>query len=168
MSTALRPARIPLRSEVARPTGATRPRSAVPAPSTPGARRHLHLVDGDAARRERRTRLLVRGAALLVVVTVLVVVAFHAVIAEGQVRLERLTRETAAEQRRYELRRAEVAARSAPEAIVARATQLGMVPSDGVRSVGVPAWAARAAAAARSTGAPADWEKVKPSLAAQP
>jgi hypothetical protein len=143
------------------------PRSA-PAPARP---RHLAVVDPAARKRERRARLGVRLAVTAVVAAVLIVVGFHAMMAEGQLQLERLDRATKTEQQRYEELRLVYAQRSAPDAIVERATSLGMVPATSQRFISVPG----APDESQSTGSGAaasslarDWEKVKKHLVETP
>ena len=80
----------------------------------------------------------VRLAIASVVAAVLIVVGFHVVMAEGQLQLERLNRQTTVEQQRYESLRLTFANRSAPQAIVKRATSLGMIPATSLRYITVP------------------------------
>lgn len=142
-----------------------------PAPAAP-RERHLAVVDPAARKRERRARIGVRLAVASVVTTVLIVVGFHVMMAEGQVQLDRLEQSTAKEQQRYEALRLRYAQRIAPEAIIDRAQRLGMVPATSMRYLSAPGLTA---AAAESAGTEAtarslsrDWEKVKPHLAKQP
>ena len=113
-----------------------------------------------------------RASVAAVVVTVLVVVGFHVVMAEGQLRLERLARDAGKEQHLYERLRLEYAQRAAPEAIVKRATKIGMVPAVTQRYVTVPGLPDGSARGDGPTATPAtvaqDWEKVKRHLVAQP
>ena len=142
-----------------------------PAPS-PARPRHLAVVDPAARKRERRARLGVRLAIAAVVAAVLIVVGFHVVMAEGQLQLERLDRQTTTEQQRYEALRLTYAQRSAPQAIVKRATRLGMIPAKSLRYVSAPgltaADSANAGAGAKAPSLARDWEKVKKHLVAQP
>ena len=146
------------------------PRSApAPAPARP---RHLAVVDPAARKRERRARLGVRLAIGAVIGAVLLVVGLHVVMAEGQLQLERLDRQTSAEQQRYESLRLTYAERNAPQAIITRAKRLGMIPATSLRYLSVPGLSASGSAGA-SAGATApslarDWEKVKKHLVAQP
>jgi hypothetical protein len=137
-----------------------------------GRERHLAVVDPDARKRERRARLGVRVAVASVVAAVLIVVTFHVMMAEGQLQLDRLEESTAKEQQRYEALRLRYAEQIAPEAIIDRAEDLGMVPARSTRYVSAPGLTAEAAesagtdATARSLAR--DWEKVKPHLVKQP
>jgi hypothetical protein len=139
---------------------------------TRGQPRHLEVVDPAARRRERRARLGVRLAIAGVIAAVLVVVGFRVIMAEGQLELERLDHATAKEQHRYERMRLMYAERSAPQAIVARATRLGMIPATTQRflsATGLPTGRSvgdgtGSVAAARER----DWKKVKKHLDAQP
>jgi len=137
----------------------------------PNRERHLAVVDPAARKRERRARMGVRLAVASVVVAVLIVVGFHVMMAEGQLQLDRLNRATAVEQERYEALRLRVANRSAPEAIIERAEDIGMVPATSKRYISAPGLTPEAAAAAGTDGTSSlgrDWEKVKQHLAAQP
>jgi hypothetical protein len=114
----------------------------------------------------------VRVAVASVVAAVLIVVTFHVMMAEGQLQLDRLEQSTAKEQQRYEALRLKYAERIAPEAIIDRAEDLGMVKARSTRYVSAPGLTAEAAesagtdATARSLAR--DWEKVKPHLVKQP
>ena len=138
----------------------------------PARSRHLAVVDPAARKRERRARFGVRLAVAAVIAAVLIVVGFHAMMAEGQLQLERFDHATTKEQQRYEQLRLTYAQRTAPQAIVARATRLGMIPATSQRYVSAPGLTAEGFATA-GTGAKApslarDWEKVKKHLVAQP
>ena len=106
------------------------------------------------------------------IAAVLIVVTFHVMMAEGQLQLDRLEQSTAKEQQRYEALRLQYAEQIAPEAIINRAEDLGMVPARSTRYVSAPGLTAEAAesagtdATARSLAR--DWEKVKPHLVKQP
>jgi hypothetical protein len=65
-------------------------------------------------------------AAILSVLTVLTVVAFHVELAQGQITLDHLGGRITAAQRAYEQARLEHARLSAPARIVARAGELGL------------------------------------------
>ncbi len=144
------------------------PRS-TPAPERP---RHLAVVDPEARKRERRARLGVRLAVASVVAAVLIVVGFHVMMAEGQLQLERVDRATAKEQQRYQALRLQYADRSAPEAIVKRATRLGMIPATSLRYISAPGVPAKGSGtdgtAAMAPSLARDWEKVKKHLVEQP
>lgn len=145
-----------------------------PAPDRvrPPARRHLRVVDPEARRRARRHRILARLTFVAIVGAVLLVVGIHVTMAEGQLRLERLADETAAAQQRYERSRLAYAGQATPEAVVARARELGLVPAGDSRYLAVPGLApSEPGASGEPEAAPSrahDWEKVKSSLVAQP
>lgn len=156
---AVAPARIPARM----------PRRA-PAPARP---RHLTVIDPEARKRERRTRVLVRASVLAVVLAVLTAVAIHVVMAEDQLQLERIAAQTTAEQQQYERLRLQFALERSPQAIVERATQLGMVTAASPRYLSAPGVVTEGTDGTSGTGASQsslgkDWGKVKPHLAAQP
>lgn len=93
-----------------------------PAPRRP----HLVVVEEPASRerRRRRTVVFVGGVAVLALLTV---VAFHALLAQSQVAIDRLERRTAAAEQSYEEARYEHARLSAPSLIIERARALGLV-----------------------------------------
>jgi hypothetical protein len=138
----------------------------------PARERHLAVVDPEARKRDRRARLGVRLAVAAVVGAVLIVVGFHVMMAESQLQLERVDRATAKEQLRYQALRLRYADRAAPEAIVKRATQIGMIPATSLRYLSAPGVPARGSGtdgtAATAPSLARDWEKVKKHLVAQP
>jgi len=95
---------------------------------------------GDRARRRRR-RLAAVAIVLLVCASLFGVVAFHVVLTEGQLKLDRLRARVSSEQARNARLRLSVAELEAPGWIVAAARQQGMVPPASVTylSPGPPA-----------------------------
>jgi len=156
---AIAPARRPLR--------APGPDRARPAP-----RRHLRVVDPEARRRARRHRIVARLTLVAVVAAVLLVVGIHVTMAEGQLQMERLADQTAVAQQRYERSRLAYASQATPQAVVARARELGLAPAGDSRYLAVPGLAPSEPGVPGSPeAAPSrahDWEKVKSSLVAQP
>lgn len=143
------------------------------------AERHLAVVDPESRRRSRHARFWVRANVAAVVCAVLLVVGIHAFMAEGQVKLEKIQQRLASEQQQYAQRRLQVAELQAPQSIIQRAAQRGLVVAPTPRAVLVPgglatdAVAASGASALDSGATPPptpqkDWEKVKEHLAAQP
>ncbi len=134
-------------------------------PDAPG--RHLRVVDERAARRERQLRRGIWLFGLVSVVSVFVVVAFHVMVAQSQLQLDRLTRQGAQQQQKYEQLRLQVATLSAPGRIAKRAEELGMRPGGPSTFITVP-----------ESGAPhpkqdpnsatADYQKVKQRLGTRP
>jgi cell division protein FtsL len=118
-----------------RPAPATRPR-----PGT--APRHLRVAP-EIWRRRRRARLAMWGLALLTVASIFVLVAFHVVAVQHTFQLDRLARERANEELRYERLREQVATLSAPDAIVAAAQKMGMQPASSVTALQAPQAAPR-------------------------
>jgi hypothetical protein len=114
----------------------------------------------------------VRLAVTCVVAAVLIVVGFHVMMAEGQLQLDRLDSATSLQQQRYEALRLEFAKQSAPEAIIERAEDLGMVQATSMRYVSAPGLTAEAAKSAGTDATAAslarNWGKVKPNLVDQP
>jgi hypothetical protein len=101
---------------------------------------------------------------LAVTASLVAVVAFHVVVAQGQLQLDRIERASAAEQQRYQELRLEVAQRSSPEAIVAGAEALGMVEAGAATFVPVPTDPATPPASSDTASTTAGWEYVKPHL----
>src|SRR5262245_1356585 len=147
---------------------------AIPAPRTRDARRRAsrqererHLVVVESSRRalHRRRRVALIGS--VAVLAVFTIVAFHALLAQSQVAIDRLEQQTTEAERKYEQARYEHATLASPERIVARAAELGLVP---------PAGPPTAIPVAGETPQPPDgtattlhgWTEVKPTFAAAP
>jgi cell division protein FtsL len=157
-----------------------RPRPALPRPlprrvpvagrrPRPATRR---LAGVEARRRVRRVRRMLWCCGTLIVCSLIAAVAFHVVLAQSQLQIERLNRETIVEQHRYEQLRLEVARLASPERVVARARELGLVlPAEPSKIVTVPTDPGSPAAASPDSTATTlaeSWPKVKPHLAARP
>jgi hypothetical protein len=101
---------------------------------------------------------------------VFVAVTFHVMLAQSEFQLDRLSRQTAIAQRRYEHARLTVAQLGAPERIVARAKRLGMEPAGDIKTVTASSDVGGSSQPiGDSAGKPGgEWEKVKPHLVAQP
>ena len=101
------------------------------------------------------------------VLAVFTIVAFHALLAQSQVAIDRLEQQTTEAERKYEQARYEHATLASPERIVARAAELGLVP---------PAGPPKAIPVAGGAPQPPDgtattlhgWTEVKPTFAAAP
>ena len=166
-ATALRAARSAARR------APTKSRAARPAPlRTPARTRKpaLRVVDSEASRRARRVRLVMWSVVAMVVVSLFAAVVFHVQLAQGQLELDRLERETAEARQRYQQLRLEYAQQSSPAAIELRAKALGMVRAGEVPTyVAVPnAPPPSATPDQTSTTLQEGWEKVKPHLGTQP
>ncbi len=151
----------------------TKSRVARPAPlRTPSSTRkpRLRVVDTAARARTRRVRLVAWVVGALVVVALLAAVAFHVQLAQGQLELDRLERQTAAAREQYQQLRLQYAQQSSPAAITDRATALGMVPAGDVPTyLTVPdAPPSTPAPDQTSTTLQDGWKKVKPHLGTQP
>jgi hypothetical protein len=107
-----------------------------------------------------------------VVGAVLLVVGIHVVMAEGQLRVDQLSAQATREQQRYERNRLAYAQEATPQAVVARAQDLGLVPAAGTRYLAVPGLAptepGQPGLSDSATTRAHDWGKVKSSLVAQP
>jgi hypothetical protein len=123
-ATAVRPARRP---------GPAAPRRA---PESTPARPHLRVVDPNRLTRRarrRRARIVMVAATVVACASLFGLAAFHAMLVEGQVRLDQLEGRVADEQARYQRLRLTAAQLESPERIVAVAqSRLGMVPPPGV------------------------------------
>ena len=151
----------------------TKSRVARPAPlRTPSSTRkpRLRVVDTAARARTRRVRLVAWVVGALVVVALLAAVAFHVQLAQGQLELDRLERQTSAAREQYQQLRLQYAQQSSPAAITDRATALGMVPAGDVPTyLTVPdAPPSTPAPDQTSTTLQDGWKKVKPHLGTQP
>ena len=104
------------------------------------------------------------------VVALFAAVVFHVQLAQGQLELDRLNRQTTASREKYQQLRLQYAQQSSPAAIVYRATALGMVHASDVPTyvVAPDAPPPTAALDQTSTTLQQGWEKVKPSLGTQP
>jgi len=161
---AARPAarRAPTTSRAARPAPLRAPSKA--------RKPRLRVVDSEARLHARRIRRVVWMLGVLVVVALFAAVVFHVQLAQGQLELDRLERETTAAQARYQELRLQYAQQSSPAAIVYRATALGMVHAGDVPTYLVAPDAAQPTPAPdqTSTTLQEGWEKVKPHLGTQP
>lgn len=140
---------------------------ALQAPRSHPARPRLRVVEAAPVRRVRWGAWVL---ALLVASSLFAAVAFHVVLAQGQLELDRVARLAAVERQRYQQQRLAVAQESSPAWIVARAHQLGLVDPAGPPSyVTVPnAPPPPAPHDGTSTTLQDGWEKVKPHLGNQP
>ena len=161
---AARPAarRTPTTSRAARPASLRSP-SATRKP-------RLRVVDNEARVQARRVRRVAWLVSALVVVALLAAVAFHVQVAQGQLELDRLERETALARERYQQLRLQFAQQSSPAAIGERATALGMVHAGDVPTyLVVPdADPSTPSPDQTSTTLQEGWKKVKPHLGTQP
>jgi len=107
-----------------------------PAPAAP-KRPPLRVVqpgERTAGAQRRRARLLVLSAVVVVAVGLFGAVVAHVVLTQNQFKLERLQRQAAEQQARYERLRLQVAELESPARIVAAAQErLGMVPPPTVK-----------------------------------
>jgi hypothetical protein len=127
-----------------------------------------------ATAKRRRARLLVAVTVAVFAAMVFGLVGVHVILAQNQLRLDRLNAEAAADQVSYERLRLQVAQLESPARIVQDANNLGMVMPPGVTYLMPPTPAtpqASPSGPAATTTAPAtssDWPEVKPELAARP
>ena len=110
-----------------------------------------------------RVRLRVLFLFVLSAVALLTIVAFHVVIAQGQVNLDRIAEQTAKAEDDYENIRLDHATLAAPDRILARAGELGLVtPTAPPIPVPVEGW--EPPAPIDSSATLDAWTAVKPSL----
>ncbi len=154
--------RTPTTPRVARPAAHRAPSNA--------RRPRLRVVDNAARAQNRRVRLVAWLLGALVVVALFAAVAFHVQLAQGQLELDRLERQTAAAREQYQQLRLQYAQQSSPAAVVYRATALGMVRAGDVPTyLTVPdASPSTPAPDQPSTTLQEGWKKVKPHLGTQP
>jgi hypothetical protein len=134
---------------------------------SPATRRApLALVEAPSRRAAGQRRgLTALGSAA--VVAVFTIVAFHALLAQSQVAIDRLDHRTATAEQHYEQARYEHAVLASPERIVQRAAELGLV---------APAGPPTAIPVANDLPAPPEgtsstlhgWTEVKPTLVTAP
>jgi cell division protein FtsL len=106
-------------------------------------------------------------AAVLTMVAVFTVVGFHAVLASSQLAIDRLEDRTAAAERRYDNARLEHAKLAAPQRIVQRANEMGlMLPAE--PPTPVPVQGELPPAPDASGGTLNGWTGVKPTLGEGP
>jgi hypothetical protein len=101
---------------------------------------------------------------LLVTGSLVAVVAFHVVVAQGQLDIDRIEQQTQVQQERYQELRALVARQSSPEEITGRAANIGLVEASGPPTA-VPGPPDLPSPPPASTPSTTDgWETVKPHL----
>jgi hypothetical protein len=130
----------------------------------------LRVVDNAARVQNRRVRRVAWLLGVLVVVALFAAVVFHVQLAQGQLELDRLERQTVAAREQYQQLRLQYAQQSSPAAVVHRATALGMVRAGDVPTyLTVPdAPSSTPAPDQPSTTLQEGWKKVKPHLGTQP
>ena len=153
-------------SRAARPAPGRSPSPhALRAPRAP----HLRVVDSEVARRRRRVRIGVWCVALLGTGSLLAVVAFHVLLAQGQLELDRVEDQIRQEQARYPAKRLAAAQASSPEVITARARELGLVdPSGAPNVVEVPGDPAAGSTSPAGPSTTKEYEQVKRHLGYSP
>jgi hypothetical protein len=144
------------REAVARPRRTSRPRAH-------GG--HLALVElPERVRGRRRVLVAVGSVAVLALFTI---VAFHALLAQSQVAIDRLEQQTSVAQHRYEQARYDHASLAAPERIVQRAAELGLVPPAGPPTA-IPVAGELPTPSQGTASTLHGWTEVKPTLADSP
>jgi len=130
----------------------------------------LRVVDNAARVQNRRVRRVAWLLGALVVIALFAAVAFHVQLAQGQLELDRLERQTAAARDQYQQLRLQYAQQSSPAAVVDRAKALGMVRAGDVPTyLTVPdAPPSTPVSDQPSTTLQDGWKKVKPHLGTQP
>lgn len=155
---ALAPARRPAHAPTERPVERT----------APDRRRHLRVVRPADRVRRRLTPAFGVVATVVLFVTLFLVAISHTVLVQGQVRLDGLDADLAAEQARYQELRKELAEMESPSRVVAAAEALGMVSPDDLVYLqptapdGSPPDEAPEAESGASAGTP--WSVMKPLL----
>jgi len=152
------------------PTAATATAAPLPRRTTSARPRpELRVVETPAQRRRRvlRNRRLAVAGTLLAALAVFTVVAFHVMLAQGQVGLARLQSQVQSAEREYQQARYAHARAESPERIIALAAKLGLVPAD---RPPLPVAVPQSGASASGTGAGTldGYTSVKASLADGP
>lgn len=138
-------------------------------------RPRLRVVDDSNLRRavrRKRVRFLGAVAGLIVVGSLFGLAAFHALLVQGQVRVDTLTNEVAEQQARYQQLRRQVAQLESPQRVVDEAVgRLGMVEPDRVEYLTPPEGAVASEgdvpdASESSPHGERPWASVKPFLGA--
>ena len=130
----------------------------------------MRVVDNAARVQNRRVRRVAWLLGALVVVALFAAVAFHVQLAQGQLELDRLERQTTAAREEYQQLRLQYAQQTSPAAVDARASALGMVRAADVPTYLLVPEAPPSAPAPdqTSTTLQEGWKKVKPHLGTQP
>ena len=122
-----------------------------------------------------RTRASSRSNRVAVFVVVAVVftlvsaVVFHVILAQGQLELDRLSRDIDVARREYEQRRLETSMLASPQRIVQEAQSIGLErPPDPPTYLEVPGAPVPPGVAAETATTLGDWKKVKPHLGDAP
>lgn len=139
------------------------PRFRTAATTAARPRPRLHV-----ARREHTGRVGV-FIVLATIFTLVSAVAFHVVLAQGQLELDRLSREMSVVRREYEQRRLQTSTLASPQRIIQEAQRLGLVmPADPPRYLEVPGAPALPSQGGETATTLGDWKKVKPHLGDEP
>lgn len=134
-------------------------------------KKHLRVVDPNVARNARAKRIGVWGIGLLVLASLLAVVTLHATMAEREVLIDRVAEQTARAQGHYQELRLEYARLSTPQAVIDRATGLGMIIATSPRYLSAPGAVDSSVKSVNASNVDAfsqDWGKVKSDLVAAP
>jgi cell division protein FtsL len=120
------------------------------------------------ATRPRSNRVAV-FVVIAVVFTLVSAVVFHVILAQGQLGLDRLSRDIDVARREYEQRRLEVSTLASPQRIQQEAQRLGLErPADPPTYLEVPGAPVPPGAGAETSTTLGDWKKVKPHLGEAP
>jgi cell division protein FtsL len=120
------------------------------------------------ATRPRSNRVAV-FVVLAVVFTLVSAVVFHVILAQGQLELDRLSRDIDVARREYEQRRLAVSTLASPQRIQQEAQRLGLErPPDPPTYLEVPGAPVPPGAGAETSTTLGDWKKVKPHLGDAP
>jgi cell division protein FtsL len=176
-ATAQPSARVAAQAAAAQPAPSRRP-DARPRPPLRVVQPHERQPRRRNADAKKRTRLIAVSGILLGAVLLFGLVAAHVLLTQNQFRLQRVQRQAAEEQARYERLRAQVAELESPERVVAAAQErLGMVapnsvkyltPAGVVKSPPPPTDAGAGAAEEDEEQAVTDWSVVKRRLSSRP
>ncbi len=108
-----------------------------------------------------------RLAGVLIVLGLMSIVGTHAMVAAGQVNIDRMTDQTRQAESRYQQARVEYAQLASPSNIVTRAAALGLVSAE-APPIAIPVMGTPPKPASESTPVLDGWANVKPSLGTRP
>lgn len=108
-----------------------------------------------------------RLAGVLIVLGLMSIVGTHAMVAAGQVSIDRMTSQTRRAETRYQQARIEYAQLASPSNIVTRAAALGLVPAE-APPIAIPVMGIPPKSASGLTPVLDGWANVKPSLGTRP
>jgi cell division protein FtsL len=138
-------------------------------PVAPAPKPALRIATRAWTRPNLRSSRVAVFVVLALVFTLVSAVVFHVLLAQGQLELDRLSRQIDSAQREYEQRRLETSTLASPQRIVQEAQRLGLVqPPDPPTYIQLPGAPEPPSVGAETATTLGDWKKVKPHLGDAP